>query len=134
MSILLGCPKCRSILTLNGMIVLVVQKDKIRTLIGLHAEPGNYNYSLPDGVEIADGEIWDFLCPICDTNLQAEEVNRLCRLELVDRGGQPRQALFSRLAGEQATFIVSTEDLEEKYGIHANNFETELGSIRYFRY
>ncbi len=130
-----ACPKCRCVLNLDEMIVLIMQRGSARTLIGLHSDPGNYNYTVPPGTNITEGDAWDFYCPMCKGALQASECNdRLCRLELINQNGEPQQALFSRVAGEKATFIVTSNKVQQKFGPHATRFDPHLIHMKYIRY
>lgn len=116
------CPRCKVRLDPGRSIVLVATHEDTRILIGFHPKPGKYDVYLPPGVTTRDGTLWDFTCPVCRADLVTTEDGNLCELELwVD--DTPVRILFSRIAGEHATFIVYGDTLKEKHGPDADRYD-----------
>jgi hypothetical protein len=111
------CPHCDAGLNPDETIILVAEHDKLRSLIGLHPQPGNYQAYFPPGVEIEPGSACNFYCPVCqhDLAIAAEISASLCAVTgLFD--GEKHQVYFSRIAGEQATFVIGKEGIKERHG------------------
>lgn len=125
-----GCPKCGARLNPRKVIVLIGTKDDADMLVGFHPEPGNYEVFLPPGVEKIRGDEWQFFCPVCRANLQSEENDKLCTVNLFD-GEETREVLFSRVAGEEVTFVVADRRVEQKFGEHAENYARHLIQMKY---
>ena len=124
------CPKCKAMLNPDETIILIGEHPRGRTLIGLHPEPGNYQIYLPPGTPLNQGDTWSFFCPVCQKSIVTEENDNLCGIELVE-GNQTRTVLFSRIAGEKATFVVAGERLENSHGEHVERYRGKLVTIRF---
>ena len=109
------CPKCKSMLNPHQSIILAAGHGETHVLIGLHPQPGKYDVYLPPNVVAEDGQMWDFFCPMCQENLVTAENNKLCELELWLEG-EPLRILFSRVAGEHATFLINKGQVREGLG------------------
>ncbi len=104
-----SCPKCQAMLNPDDTIILVASRDDTRHLIAFHPEPGNYEIHIPPGAEMKEGTKWDFLCPVCQADLRTEKDSNLCSVCLQD-GATHSKVLFSRVAGEQMTFVAADDD------------------------
>lgn len=116
------CPKCKTNLNPGTAIILKASCCGNHCLIGMNPQPGKYDIYLPPKVTCQDGSIWDFYCPMCQENLKNDEDAKLAELELVLEGDNLR-ILFSRVAGEHATFIMHEAMLKERYGKDAENYD-----------
>ncbi|MFN2166117.1 MAG: hypothetical protein ACK2U9_07620, partial [Anaerolineae bacterium] len=96
---------CKALLNPDDKIVLRAESEDRKLLVGFHPQPGNYEVELPPGEEMAAGTRWDFVCPWCDRSLVSELSDALCALD-VHAGGDTHRVFFSRIVGEQATFVV----------------------------
>ena len=124
------CPKCQAMLNPEQSVILRASREGETILLGLHPEPGNYQLYVPPGVEIKKGEKWSFQCPVCRQDLATEEDENLC--EVVQKvEGKSRRILFSRIAGEQVTLVVSGTDIQEKHGVDAEKYLHPFTQIRY---
>ncbi|MCU0662900.1 MAG: hypothetical protein MUC50_11320 [Myxococcota bacterium] len=128
-----ACPKCQSILSPGERIVLVGSSGGERVLVAFHPQPGNYEVWVPPGVELKQGALWSFFCPLCCTDLRSPDNDKLCALEVITND-RPRQALFSRIAGEQATFIVTPTAIEHRHGPDADLYVEQEMQLKYIRY
>jgi len=121
-----SCPHCRVMLNPDESITLLVECKSRVFLVGLHPEPGNYQMYLPPGVPMcAEGCRCTFRCPACHEDLVTEVSDNLCALD-VHQGGETHRVFFSRITGEQATFLVTAEGLREDYGIHTDRYVEAL--------
>lgn len=128
-----ACPKCQSVLSPGDRIVLVGSRGSDRVLVSFHPQPGNYDVWLPPGVEVQQGDVWTFFCPLCCSDLTSPDNDKLCALELLTND-LPRQVLFSRVAGERATFIVNPTTIEYRHGTDAERYVEQEMQLKYIRY
>ncbi len=119
------CPHCRGMLNPDETIILIALREGHQLLVGLHPEPGNYHMHLPPGAVMDQGSRWSFHCPLCRIALTSDLNPDLCGLDLTS-GGSRHRIFFSRLAGEEATFILSAEGLLTNYGTHRDKYVEEL--------
>jgi hypothetical protein len=129
-----SCPTCHSMLNPGTMVILIASHEETRAMIGMHPKPGKYDIYLPPGVVTENGDKWGFACPICHESLQTREDPNLCELVLkVD--GDPLRILFSRIAGEHATFIVhaDTMNLKEQHGEDASRYSSLWNRVKAMR-
>jgi len=126
-----ACPKCEAMLNPDETIVLIGSREAgKRTLVGFHPEPGNYRVYFPPGIEVEAGDRWEFFCPVCGENLQTKENENLCAIRMVV-SKKPFLVLFSRVAGEKATFVVTGEGVQEQHGDDAVGYVKHLVQMKY---
>ena len=102
-----NCPKCTAILNPDKQIILLGRHKGRDILLALHPEPGNYEVTIPYNAEINEGEFWEFFCPVCHETTTLAEEPSLATLDMTDGKGEWHQVVFSRIAGEHATFIIT---------------------------
>ena len=120
-----SCPHCSAGLNPDETIILIGEHGGSRALVGFHPQPGNYQAYLPPGLEVEQGTTWSFYCPVCQQSLVTEVSPRLCALDMV-QGEIRHRVYFARVAGEQATFVVSAEGLLERHGKDAEKHSLDL--------
>jgi hypothetical protein len=81
---------------------------------------------------MARGTRWELSCPVCDRSLVSELSEDLCALD-VQSAGETHRVYFSRIAGEEATFVVSAEGLLKDYGIHTDQYLEHMVHEKYMR-
>lgn len=118
MSWLYICPHCNALLNPNKTLILLAEHDKRRMLVGFHPEPGNYEIYFPADANLDEGQVWSFFCPVCRTDLKTTENDRMCAV-LMFEPQVSRRVLFSRVAGEHATYVMYDSELEHRYGKNA---------------
>ena len=91
-----SCPHCKVMLNPERSIILAMQWNDLRVLVGMHPQPGKYEIHLPPKVVVEDGSKWDFFCPACHTDLANKTDADLCELEL-RMDDEPLRILFSRM-------------------------------------
>jgi hypothetical protein len=117
------CPKCGAAVNPGGIITLIASRGSIVFLIGFNPEPGNYDVYLPFGFALPPGTEWSFACPVCRADLRNADHDKLCDLVLMV-GNERRRLLFSRIAGERATYVLRGEsDKIEALGDHADRYD-----------
>lgn len=120
-----SCPQCSAILNPKSYIILLGRHEGQEGLFVFNPEPGNYEVYIPFNVAVNRGEAWDFHCPVCQENLILSGEVNLAALDMMDGAGNWHKVVFSRIAGEQATFVVSQNpDVEVKeYGVNFSKYE-----------
>lgn len=127
-----SCPHCRAVLNPDESIVLLAETGGDRFLAGFHPQPGNYEIYLPPEVEAVAGTVWEFSCPVCRASLTTEVAEELCALDVAS-GAETHRVYFSRVCGEQATFVVSAEGLLQDFGLHTDRYLEHLVHQKYLR-
>jgi len=116
------CPHCRSSLNPGAHVVMRIQHQKQRGLVLLSPQVGNYRRVLPEGFELRPGELFDFGCPVCGSDLTSP-VNRKLGEVLLRRSAHDfARVNFSKVAGEKATFVVESNGVHP-FGIHALRYD-----------
>ena len=126
------CPHCEAALNPDKSIVLRAECEDRKMLVGLHPQPGNYEVDLPPGETMAAGTRWSFFCPVCDHSLVSEVSDELCAIDMWLQEERHR-VYFSRIAGEEATFVVSAEGMLTDHGVHADQHVEKLVHRKYLR-
>ncbi len=118
------CPACKGHLNVNDHIVLIVRNEKKQQgLVFLHTEMGNFSSHMNSSLEIKKGEVVEFFCPYCHTNLEYhKDETSLVKLQHEDATGKTSQVIFSKVYGEERSYHIQ-EDKVESYGEHAKHFQ-----------
>jgi len=132
-----SCPHCAQVLNPDETVILIGYINRQEVLVGFHPQPGNYTAYLPPGVELQHGTSYDFFCPLCRTNLESQSHENLCEL-VIWYGHERRRLLFSRNAGEHATYVVRAtptpaapqEQIAERHGEHTGRYDNTLTFVR----
>jgi hypothetical protein len=128
-----SCPNCHAMLNPGPMVILIASREETRALVGFHPKVGKYDVFLPPEVTTEEGTKWDFSCPMCHHQLASGEDPDLCELEL-KLGNEQLRILFSRIAGEHATFIMHEGEVKEKHGEDVSRFTPFIEQMKYMRY
>jgi len=105
------CPDCHSLLNPKGEVVLLGERGDSRGLFVFDPRPGADIYSADSGLDIEPGEIWNFSCPVCRRDITTHFNERLAHILMEDEG-EDFIVIFSKIANEHATFVLSREKLE----------------------
>jgi hypothetical protein len=117
------CPKCGAAVNPAGIVTLIASRGSVVFMIGFNPEPGNYDLYLPFGFALPPGTEWTFSCPVCRADLRSADHQQLCELTLTV-GNERRRLLFSRIAGERATYVLRGEGNSiEAHGDHADRYD-----------
>ncbi len=120
-----SCPKCTAILNPGNSIILVGHHEGCDTLLAFHPEPGNYEVSIPYNITINKREVWEFSCPVCQESLSLDDEETLAALDMTDGLRAWHKVVFSRIAGEYATFVIGRgmESNVERHGMDLTKYE-----------
>jgi len=127
-----SCPHCEAALNPDASIVLRAEHENTKMLIGLHPQPGNYDVELPPGQTMPPGTRWEISCPVCDHSLTSELSDELCAIDMCSQEERHR-VYFSRIAGEEATFVVSAEGMLTDHGVHTDQYLEHMVHKKYMR-
>jgi hypothetical protein len=117
------CPKCGAAVNPGGIVTLVASRGSVTIMLGFNPEPGNYDLYLPPGIALPPGTEWSFSCPVCRADLTCADHLKLCELVLAV-GNERRRLLFSRIAGERATYVLRNgDDGIERHGDHSDRYD-----------
>jgi hypothetical protein len=107
------CPECRSLLNISDKIVISVRlENKQNGLLLFEKLLGDYTVKKQDVLHYREGELVEFYCPICHTSLQSKVHPNLARLIQTEDEINEYEILFSRIAGEHATYKLKGNLLE----------------------
>ncbi len=113
------CKVCKGYLKVKTSIVLSAAKVKDRSqkgLIFLNPEIGNYTTTTHPSFTIKEGEEYIYTCPICGAQLNSMKYPHLVRIIMIDAKGKEYNIYFSGIAGEECTYKIRGNHIEEKRG------------------
>jgi hypothetical protein len=74
-------------------------------------------------IEFKEGEMLDFICPVCRADLTAVKVNsNLVKIVMIDENNIEFDVYFSKICGEHSTFLIQEDDIIEKYGEDSSSY------------
>jgi hypothetical protein len=125
------CPHCNSYLRVWNNLILTV-KSKVNNQKGIllfNAEVGNYGLIHHSTLKFEDGETVDIFCPVCQADLTATEINKnLVRIIMTDEDNKVYDIYFSKVIGEQSTFLIQEDDVIERHGENSTNYQSYFES------
>ena len=123
------CPKCSGFLKVNVKIIFIAQKeDGSRGIILLNPDLGDYKRIVHTTLNLTDGERLTFLCPICHSDLSANDINQnLARILMTDENGTEYKIYFSEVQGEKCTYRIFRKEVEA-YGEDSSTYMNYFGS------
>ena len=119
------CPHCRSYLRIWNNIILTAKSklEKKQGILLLNPELGNYDFIHHTSLKFEEGEIVDFICPVCHADLSATEINEnLARVLMIDENNKKYDVYFSKVCGQHSTFKIRKDDIIEKYGEDSSSY------------
>jgi hypothetical protein len=132
------CKVCRGHLKVKTSIVLAATKLNDRTqrgLIFLNPELGNYTTTTHPSFNIKEGEEYIYSCPICSAQLNSMKYLHLVRIIMIDEKGKEYNIYFSGIAGEECTFKIRGNKVEDIQGhdvkIYGKYFEVPEEDRKY---
>lgn len=117
------CPHCRKLLNPGTKVVFLVENGLDMELVLLSSTLGDYSVVHSRSMEMLDGAVYTFRCPLCRADLTSANDNRF--VELLSRDIEddpPVRVGFSRIHGEHATFLMA-ETGTDRFGEHADRYE-----------
>lgn len=125
------CPHCRGHLRVYNSIIFLTKTTKGKSaLLLLNPELGNYSIKMhPSYDHFNEGEVTNFICPICYENLDAEEFGEnLAKVIMQEDDGKESTIVFSKIHGEKCTYQI-TEKGVTSFGKDKTEYESVFGDI-----
>jgi len=121
------CPKCSGYLNVGGYLVFATKtKRKHKGLLMLNPKVGEYDYQHHDKFQLEKGELVDFGCPICQTDLTSSDRKDHAMIKMVGtEDGMEYDLYFSKVAGNRSTYVVANDNIE-MFGEDALDFDDLL--------
>jgi hypothetical protein len=116
------CPHCRKLLNPGTKVIFLVENGHDHDLVLLSAKLGDYSVVHSRSMKLVEGAVYTFKCPVCRADLTSGLDNKLVDLESRLGDEDPVRVSFSRVHGENATFLMSDGDVD-KFGEHASRYE-----------
>jgi len=125
------CPHCKGHLRVSNSIIFLTKTTKGKSgLVLISPELGDYSVKMhPTMNNFEEGEVVNFICPICYENLDAEEYdNNLAKIIMQEEDGKESIIVFSKIVGEKCTYQV-TEGGVKPFGEHSGEYSSAFGDI-----
>lgn len=116
------CPKCRSELNPGTKIILKANLSSLKGLFLFSPRLGDYEVIHPADFPTHPGEEIEFSCPVCSFDLTSPRSERFAEL-LYRQADLEGRVIFSKVMGEQATFLVMP-DKTETFGKDVGSYST----------
>jgi hypothetical protein len=117
------CPHCKKLLNPHRKVIFLVEDGNELELVLLSAKLGDYSAVHSRSMQLLEGAVYTFRCPVCRADLTSSINHRL--VDLLSREGEDDPLVhvsFSRVHGEEATFLMSDDEVSS-FGSHANRYE-----------
>ncbi|MFH1843583.1 MAG: hypothetical protein ABIF77_10305 [bacterium] len=103
-----ACPNCKAVLNPNVKIILKSRRGKQSGLMLISSRLGNYQTICDEqfGDKVQEGQLVEFSCPVCDAVLTSPASKKLAEILMYREGGDVKRIQFSRVYGEEATFMI----------------------------
>lgn len=125
------CPHCRGHLRVSNSIIFLTKTSKGNSgLLLVSSELGDYSVKMhPEYNHFEEGEIINFICPICYENLDAEEYDKnLAKVIMQEEDGKESTIVFSKITGEKCTYQIY-KDSVKYYGGNAEGYKSVFGDL-----
>ncbi len=116
------CPKCRAELNPGTKIILKANLSSLKGLFLFSPSLGDYEVISPSDFPTHPGEEIEFSCPVCSFDLSSARSEHFAEL-LFLKGEEEGRVIFSKVVGEQATFLV-LNDKTETFGRDVDGYST----------
>jgi len=116
------CPKCLSELNPGTKIILKANLSSLKGLFLFSPSLGDYEVIHSDDFPTHPGEEIEFSCPVCSFDLTSPSSERFAEL-LYRQAGKEGRVAFSKIIGEQATFLIMP-DKTETFGKDVGSYAT----------
>ncbi len=117
------CPHCNKLLNPHRKVIFLVENGNELELVLLSAQLGDYSAVHSRSMQLVDGAVYTFRCPVCRADLTSSFNNRLVDLlTREDEDGQNMRVSFSRVHGEEATFLMADDGIN-RFGSDASEYD-----------
>lgn len=116
------CPSCKGHLLLSDHLILTVRHETDPAMLLLmNPEVGNYQTMHHPSHKIADGQKFNFFCPLCHHELTSDLNENLVMVLMKDDKGKMFELHFSRIAGQRSTYKIMGKEVQT-FGIDAPHY------------
>jgi hypothetical protein len=125
------CPHCKGHLRVSNSIIFLTKTTKGKSgLVLISPELGDYSVKMhPTYNNFEEGEVVNFICPICYENLDAEEYDKnLAKVLMQEEDGKESTIVFSKIVGEKCTYQVTDKEIKP-YGKNSHGYKSTFGDI-----
>jgi len=125
------CPHCKGHLRVSTSIIFLTKTTKGKSgLLLISSEIGDYSVKMhPSYNNFEEGEVVNFICPICYENLDAEEYDKnLAKIIMQEEDGKESIVVFSKIVGEKCTYQITDSNIKS-FGKHSSEYESTFGDI-----
>jgi len=114
----------------NSIIFLTKTSKGNSGLLLVSSELGDYSVKMhPEYNHFEEGEIINFICPICYENLDAEEYDKnLAKVIMQEEDGKESTIVFSKITGEKCTYQIHNDSVKS-YGGNAEGYKSVFGDL-----
>ena len=117
------CPHCNKLLNPHRKVIFLVENGNELELVLLSAKLGDYSAVHSRSIELVEGAVYTFRCPVCRADLTSSINHRLVDLKSREGEDDPLvRVSFSRVHGEEATFVMA-DDGVDSFGSDASRYE-----------
>lgn len=111
------CPHCQQSVVKDDVIELTtIRLTGEKGLIRMASEIGNYSFEHFPPLKFQDDECIGFSCPNCNVDLAAKDYPNYALLSMDVGNGITFDVIFSRMAGERVTKIITEDGIETYKG------------------
>lgn len=118
------CPHCRRLLNPGTKVIFLVENGSHREMVLLSAKLGEYSVVHSRAMTFEEGKVYTFRCPICRADLTSSLDENLVDILTQADDEMLVRISFSRIFGEQATFLRAPDGGVDFYGQHASRYES----------
>jgi hypothetical protein len=125
------CPHCSGHLRVSNSIIFLTKTTKGKSgLVLINPELGNYSVKMHPSINnFEEGELVNFICPICYENLDATEFGKnLAKVVMQEEDGRESTIVFSKIVGEKCTYQITDGGIKP-YGEHKDQYGSVFGDI-----
>jgi len=118
------CPNCKGHLNVGDYVVFATHTQrKHKGLLMMSPLIGEYKYFHHEKYQLENGEMVGFGCPICQCDLTSiKNKDHAMIYMVVDEDSTEYELYFSKIAGNQSTYVVAQDNIES-FGDDALDFE-----------
>ena len=116
------CTKCRAEMNPGTKIILKANLSSLKGLFLFSPRLGDYEVISPSDFPTHPGEEVEFSCPVCSFDLTSPRSERFAELMFME-GSEEGRVIFSKVVGEQATFLIMS-DKTETFGKDVGGYAT----------
>ncbi|NTW31722.1 MAG: hypothetical protein HGB12_03705 [Bacteroidetes bacterium] len=125
------CPHCKGHLRVSNSIIFLTKTTKGKSgLLLISPDLGDYSVKMhPSYNNFEEGEVVNFICPICYENLDASEYGEnLAKVIMQEEDGKESTIVFSKITGEKCTYKIGDSDVKS-FGEHSGEYDSAFGDL-----